>query len=252
MTEERALIQLARQAIVFFAAVPPAHETVEILFEQLDQGEQTKALRFVYAKDASLFITAHALLRYALWRVTDNTFWQFSANEFGKPELSPPFGAPPLRFNLSHSKALAACAVCQGYDIGVDVEAIDDDFQFHEVAKHVFTERERTQLNSCAPDTQRAAFLRMWTLKEALMKGCGCGFSLSPLSLDTNLDPLNFSCDVDSSMTSEHWYVEQRELAPGHWACVALRRPPSAAIAIKWQPVDPAVMTRAAINWASG
>lgn len=234
------LIQLGRsEAIVCFASVPPAREVVGILGELLGHAERERARRFVFERDASLFITAHALLRYVLWRATAVANWQFSVNQFGKPELRPPFGNPHLRFNLSHSKALAACAICYGYDIGIDVEAADDDFRFDEVATHFFTEHERAQLASYPPTSRLAAFLRMWTLKEALMKASGYGFSLPPTSFEISLEPLGFSNDLDPSMTFDEWHVEQRTLSGHHWACVAIRRPSGTAISVKWQSVGP-------------
>lgn len=233
------------EATVFFASVPPVREVVDLLNELLDDAERERASRFAFERDADLFITAHALLRYILWRTTAIASWQFSVNPFGKPELSRPFGDPPLRFNLSHSKSLAVCAVCYDHDIGVDVEAADDDFQIDEVAAHAFTESERAQLVVDPPASRLAAFLRMWTLKEALMKGCGYGFSLSPTSFEISLEPLSFSNSQDRSMTPEHWHVEQRALSAHHWACVAIRRPPGATMSVRWQSVDTVEIVRA-------
>jgi len=243
------LITLGKsEAIVFFASVPAVRGAVGTLGKLLDDAERERASRFLFERDASLFITAHALLRYVLWRVTGVATWQFSVNPFGKPELSPPFGSPRLRFNLTHSKGLAACAICFDHDIGIDIEAVDDDFQFDEVAAHVFTAHERAQLAAHPPASRLAAFLRMWTLKEALMKGCGYGFSLPPTSFEISLEPLSFSNNIDRSMTSDQWHVEQRPLSARHWACVAVRVPSDMTIPVKWQPVDAAEIVRALLG----
>lgn len=233
------------EAIVFFASVPPTREVVATLGDLLDDAERIRASRFAFERDANLFITAHALLRYVLWRTTAVANWQFSVNPFGRPELSPAFGDLRLRFNLSHSKALAACAICYGHDIGVDIEAVDDDFQLDEVAMCVLTAYERAQLDALPPANRLSAFLRMWTLKEALMKGCGYGLSFPPTSFETTLEPLSFSNSLDPSMTPDQWRVEQRALSARHWACVAIRLPSDTAISIDWQQVDAAEIARA-------
>ena len=232
------------EAIVFLAWVPPVRE-VAILGGLLSDAERERSRRFAFEKDASLFITAHALLRYALWCATAVADWQFSVNPFGKPELSPPFGSPRLRFNLSHSNTLAACAICRGYDIGVDIEAVDDGLAYDDVAAHVFTAHERAQLASCPAASRSTAFLRMWTLKEALMKACGSGFSQPQDSFEVSLEPLGVSSRSDPSMTVEEWHVEQRRLAQRHWACVAIRRPPGTAVSVDWNPVEAAEIIRA-------
>lgn len=232
------------EAIVFLAWVPPVREVVGSLGELLSDAERERSRQFALEKDASLFITAHALLRYALWRATAVADWQFSVGPFGKPELSPPFGSPRLRFNLSHSSALAACAICHGYDIGVDVEAVDDGFQYDEVAASVFTAHERAQLASCPAASRSTAFLRMWSLKEALMKATGHGFSLPQDSFEISLEPLGLSSLSDPSMTFAQWHVEQRRLTERHWACVAIRRPAGTAFSVEWRPVGAAEIIR--------
>src|SRR5258707_7139411 len=49
---------------------------------------------------------------------------EFVAGAAGKPEIGAPRTEPALRFNLSHTHALTACAVTTIGDVGVDVEEV--------------------------------------------------------------------------------------------------------------------------------
>ncbi len=226
------LIDLDRTQAIVFSTTVPARNVVELFYAALDENERNRARRFRFERDAGLFVTAHALLRYVLWRVTGSADWQFSLNPYGKPELDPAFGEPRLRFNSSHSNVVAACAICLEHDIGVDVEKIDDDFRFDEVTDQVLTRRERLQLESFSAAARREAFLRFWTMKESVVKAKGQGLSLSPRSFEVGFQPLSLSSDTDGSMTLDRWHIEQREIVTRHWACIAIHRPRALAMSI--------------------
>ena len=66
---------------------------------------------------------AHALARLTLSRYAPvpPEAWSFSLGEHGRPEIEGPSDAGRLRFNLSHTRGMVACAVVRELDIGVDV-----------------------------------------------------------------------------------------------------------------------------------
>jgi 4'-phosphopantetheinyl transferase len=241
----RTLTVPGAEVVVSCTSVPPTREVLASLWEVLDDAEREKARRFAFERDANLFVTAHALLRYALWRTNAPPNSRFSVGQFGKPELDPPYGNPPLRFNLSHSAAFAVCALCFEYDVGVDVEAVGDNFQFEEVAAHFFTPHERAQLACCQPDARSATFLRIWTLKEALMKATGQGFSGPMNDFDVTVEPLTFSNAAAQPTHANQWHIEQRKVSEQHWASVAIRRPPGIPILVNWASVAAAEIVEA-------
>ena len=84
---------------------------------------------------------------------------------------------PDLRFNLSHTDGLIACAVTIGREVGVDVEHIQRRLT-HDVAGRFFAPREVDDLKALPEDEQQRVFFDYWTLKEAYIKARGFGLAL--------------------------------------------------------------------------
>ena len=87
--------------------------------------------------------------------------------EDGKPFLS---DYPHIHFNMSHCSQAAICALSP-HPIGIDVERIRS---YNEsVARYTMNDEEMRQiLSSPHPDI---AFIKLWTMKEALLKLRGTG-----------------------------------------------------------------------------
>jgi 4'-phosphopantetheinyl transferase len=88
-------------------------------------------------------------------------------------------GQGRLEFNLAHSDGDAVIAVANGASVGVDIELrrpVDD---VDTLAKVVFSDVERRELErACDP---ALAFLHGWTRKEAYVKALGLGLG-APLT----------------------------------------------------------------------
>ena len=90
----------------------------------LDEQERSRYNRFHFPQHRHEYLVAHALLRSSLSRYSDcaPAAWRFTTNAHGRPELATERGQPPLRFNLSHTTGLVACAITRSADVGIDVE----------------------------------------------------------------------------------------------------------------------------------
>ncbi|MGN0485520.1 MAG: 4'-phosphopantetheinyl transferase family protein [Lachnospiraceae bacterium] len=103
----------------------------------------------------------------------------FSVSKHGKPFL-PDF--PEFHFSLSHSGLCAAVAI-DSFPIGLDVEKIGP--YRHSIPSRFFTKNEQDHIQTCGTNE---AFFEIWTQKEAYVKQCGTGFSVSPESFNVK-DP---------------------------------------------------------------
>jgi phosphopantetheinyl transferase len=141
----------------------------------LDEEERARAGRFLCGRAAATYRSAHTLARRVLSHYRPEVApqaWRFAANAWGKPAVAAP--APGPSFNLSHSDDRIAIAVAD-VDIGVDIERLRPMPHLEDVARHVFHPHELRWL--AGQPQALPAFFRLWTLKEALLKAAGTGFS---------------------------------------------------------------------------
>ena len=146
----------------------------------LSPAEHERMARLVFERNRRRFLLTRALVRTMLSRYATvaPADWQFIANVYGRPEiLDRPSGVPDLRFNISHTDGLIACAVTIGREVGVDVEHVGRRLT-RDVAARFFAPTEVAHLQSLPEDQQARVFFDYWTLKEAYIKARGFGLAL--------------------------------------------------------------------------
>jgi len=215
------------KAIAWFTEVPAVIQP-EVLagYESLlDDEERQRHRAFHFPEDRQLYLVAHALLRTSLSRHADipPRDWRFELREHGRPEIAAnQIGADRIRFNLSHTRGLAACVITRRCDIGIDAECLDRAVDADSIASRYFSPHETRQL-ATLPDGQRnRQFLEYWTLKEAYVKACGGGLSM----------PLNsFYFDRERS---GQWRInlEPNDGEPAAWQFVCMRPTANHALSI--------------------
>jgi 4'-phosphopantetheinyl transferase len=153
----------------------------------LSAAERERAGRFTFEKDEARFVSCRARLRTVLSRyigvAPEKIVFRYEPQ--GKPALS---GAGGWQFNVSHSRDLAAIAISRFDRVGIDVELIDQDFPRDDVAPDVLAADELADLRALPAEGQAGYFFQVWTLKEALLKAVGSGFSSDPRAIRIRLD----------------------------------------------------------------
>ena len=154
----------------------------EGLEDLLNQDERERAARIVRACDRIRWARSRGVLRALLGRYLDRDPRQLSfvLGPQGKPALRT--GTQPdadLRFNLSHSGALALYAVTAGRDVGIDVETARRRFDEVAIAARVLGRDQTRRLTRLERDPQarRREFLRAWVTHEATVKCRGTGLA---------------------------------------------------------------------------
>jgi len=153
---------------------------MEALRQTLEEVELSRAERFAFQKHRRAFIAAHGVLRSILARYLsmEPARLRFSCGPQGKPLLSAECRAEDLRFNMSHSGALALYAVSRGLEVGVDVERIAADVDWEQIVDRLFSPAEVSAIRALPQGGQREAFFSCWTRKEACIKAAGGGLSI--------------------------------------------------------------------------
>ena len=195
----------------------------------LSAEEHARMGRLVFERDRQRFLLTRALVRNMLSRYAGvaPADWQFIANAHGRPEiLDRPEGVPDLRFNISHTDGLIACAVTIGREVGVDVEHVGRHLT-QDIAARFFAPAEVAHLKSLPEAEQERVFFDYWTLKEAYIKARGFGLALPLGEFAFQLAPGGApSIHIEPSLNDDPatWQFLQDWPTPTHRLGLAVRR----------------------------
>ena len=178
----------------------------------LSDEETQRCRRFHFERHRHTFLVAHALVRTSLshYHNTRPADWQFQFNKYGHPTTLGSHGG--LKFNLSHTDGLVACAVTREAEVGVDVEASDREVDVR-VADRFFSALETRELKSLPATQRQHRFLQYWTLKESYIKARGMGLAL-PLG--------GFAFTIESSRAPRISFDEEIDDDAGRWQFASL------------------------------
>jgi len=104
--------------------------------------------------------------------------------EQGKPAFT---ADTPLWFNLSHSGDDIALLLSDEGEVGCDIEVVRPRNNWRILANALFSPGELAEVETERPEKQLAAFWRIWTCKEAIIKQRG-GSAWQIVSADSTLN----------------------------------------------------------------
>lgn len=142
---------------------------------------------------------------------------------YGKPALV----EAGLQFNLSHSRGGAVVALAHGIELGVDLERAGRRRPHAELARRFFCAAEAQHIESLPDAAREAAFLRLWTAKEAVLKAIGRGlaFGLDKLEFDLACTAPRLTRIAAAGGAVEQWQVQALHLPPPWHAHLAWHGP---------------------------
>ncbi|MER5779893.1 4'-phosphopantetheinyl transferase superfamily protein [Streptomyces sp. NPDC002039] len=199
--------------------LPPPESPRDVPMGDLDDRELRRAEAYRRSDDQRMYAAAHVGLRRVLAVYTGiaprnlaiaGERYDGSGGRNGRPRVLGVPGAP--QFSLSHSHGLALVAVAETR-VGADVQRIPS-AGTAEACLPALHPVEREELERLPEDRRTAAFGRLWTRKEAYLKGIGTG-----LARGTHLDYLGEQRAPDRP---EGWVVGNLPLCDGHVAAVAI------------------------------
>ena len=161
-----------------------AHEASASLW--LDGNERARARKFEHPGARRRYVLCRAALRAILCERLgcDNGRLSFGEGEHGKPFALVDDTTAEISFNLSHGGGHGLIAIAPEGRVGVDVEERADRRDFDRLIEEVFTPNEQAELNGMRGRRRIALFYKFWTIKEALIKALGTGFSLHPATFE--------------------------------------------------------------------
>ncbi|WP_331760449.1 4'-phosphopantetheinyl transferase superfamily protein (plasmid) [Streptomyces sp. NBC_01471] len=214
----------------------PRHDKIAHLIDQshLDDHERHRGSTFLRPADSVLYLSAHIALRLVLARYLDLApqhvpFVREPCPGCGEPHGRPAVAVPdpPFHFSLSHSRGMALVGVASA-PVGADVEGIPRTSTVDNCVPALHPDEQR-ELAGTSPEARHEAFGRIWTRKEAYLKGLGTGLSRQP-----SLDYLG----ADATRRPAGWSFIDLPCAPHHNGAVALRAPVTEPTSVHRLPVD--------------
>lgn len=157
-------------------------DDAEMDLSMLDTEERRRASKLSRPPDRLSYVAAHILLRQLLSerlsvRPHELAFVRETCPAcgaaHGRPALDHPLSA--LHFSLSRSGDVALIGI-SATRVGVDVEAVPGQETVAEVSG-LLHPAERDQILSAVPSERAVNFARLWTRKEAYLKGIGVGIT---------------------------------------------------------------------------
>lgn len=184
--------------------------------------------RYMFDRSKREYLLTRALARSTLSRyaAVAPEAWSFTANAWGRPEIASREHAH-LRFNLSNTFGLIACAVAWAREVGVDVEDPSRHGATVAIADRFFSPLEVEALRRLPEEAQRDRFFDYWTLKEAYIKARGMGLAI-PLDqfsfLLEEAAPIRLVGAPELGDDGASWQFEKLELTRRHRTALAIRR----------------------------
>lgn len=158
----------------------------------LSEQRRQQALKFKHEQGRKTCAMAYLLLCEALrqeYGITELPVFEYG--EHGKPFI---VGHPDIHFNFSHCREAVICAVSD-QPVGVDVESIRE--YKESLARYTMNDQELEQIARAErPDVE---FIRLWTMKEAVLKLSGRGIvdDLKHVLTDTKTSELTTVVDPE-------------------------------------------------------
>ena len=152
----------------------------------LDDDELSRSRRFLHPGPRRRYVLCRSALRAILCTqlASENIQLAFGESRYGKPYALLDDRHVAISFNVSHSGVHGLIAVAPHGQLGVDVEEIVPREDIDGVSRMVYGPNELSALAMAGECGKVDLFYKFWTVKEALIKAVGMGFSLDPLSFE--------------------------------------------------------------------
>lgn len=200
------------------AAGPPDDEALSAL----SAAERARAARFATDKLRHRWLHGHVAMRRILARelgVMPRDL-AYATGPHGKPHLASPAGTG-LEFSYSDAERVALLAVSRAGPVGVDIEPILRPVEVEAIIATHFTPRERAAVLAADGEVRRAAFFRIWTRKEAVLKAIGAGLSFGLAGIDVLDDRASVAAGPEAAQGP--WALHDLPTDPAHRAALATR-----------------------------
>ena len=169
--------------VVYYVDLKVDNTSYRTALNWLDDSEQKRLPEFRTIELRRQFALCRATLRSRLCHFLncENQNLAFGFGQFGKPFATVAGVAVPLEISITHSGSCGLIAISENARVGIDAEIRTLDYDWDGISRRVFRPNERHALGALSEIDRIDRFFDFWTIKEALIKALGTGFSLDPI-----------------------------------------------------------------------
>lgn len=156
----------------------------------LSDQRREQALKFKHEQGRKTCAAAYLLLCEGLkkeYGITEKPVFEYG--EHGKPVL---VGFPNIHFNISHCREAVICAISDR-PVGVDIESLRE--YKESLVRYTMNDAEIDKITHSA--NPALAFIRYWTMKEAILKLSGEGIRNDLKTVLTGHEPIKTVVNVE-------------------------------------------------------
>jgi 4'-phosphopantetheinyl transferase len=221
------------EVVIVRASLIQPRPVLETLAATLTEAERERAAQFVFDRDREASLASRGILRHLLSRFTGvgPESIRISLGAHGKPEIESGASRATLRFNVAHADGLALIALARDNELGIDVERIAPERIDAPLVARALTAAERALWEATRESERPALFFEVWTAKESVMKACGLGLALDPLSLEV-LGPHGVPTSCPAEGTT--WALSTLRAGEGWRATLASSSRPGRIVHERW------------------
>lgn len=222
------------EAHIWSLFLPSQKGSINYLHSILSNNEKEKANNFKYEKDQERFIITRGTLRslLACYLKKKPESINIIYSQWGKPYVPEP---KTLHFNISHSGDYSLLAFTRTCEIGVDLELVNNNLEFDEMAETIFSAAELSHWSKIHSEKKVDYFYKVWVGREAFLKGLGKGWlENDEVIRETELFPNTYE-DSGSFYKNTYGTLEYFQIIPGYKSAFFTKGATVKPLFINWE-----------------
>lgn len=185
----------------------------------LSAEEQLRASRFRSKRARRQYVVTRQVLRELL---SERLGWAADEVPIIEDGLARPYIVDGPTFSVSHTEGRSLIAITASGNVGADIESLSRDMS-SSVLMRALTTSERREIGRVPSASRRRTLFKVWTRKEALLKGVGSGLWIDPTTLKIGITPDEaYSGTSQVRLQERSWTVSDLNLGDEWVAAVAL------------------------------
>jgi len=208
--------------VVWMAEVSTSLDALRFLEPCLDAQERERAARFHFAEDRARYVWGRGLVRNLLgcYLSQEPETIDLAVTDRGRPYFP---GDETMHFSITHSHNLVAVGLTARARVGIDIEYMERKLNLEDLAERILSAEDFRVFQVLPDRVMVPTFFRIWTRKEAYLKGTGEGITdaLKEITVSMHAEEIGTIADARDEAGTKKWRIHSLALPENYMGCVA-------------------------------